>query len=92
MQRKVFCSHGVLGHEKRNFYSVHAPASDIYDTVDITIPDSIVIGVNDTDDVILDLGGVRYLLSEALTNDAYDNPVLRWHNGRSYQTINLGED
>ena len=88
MKTTVFCSYNVLAHEKKNFYSVSAPASDIYDKVEITIPDEIVTGTNESGEPILSLDGMKYLLSEALTN-AGDEPVLRWYNGRGYKTIKV---
>ena len=88
MKMTVYCSWGVLAHEKHPVYSVHAPASEICDKVEINIPDEIIYGVNEIDEPILLLDGTKYLLSEALTN-AGDSPVLRWHNGITYNSISL---
>jgi len=88
MKIKVYCSYGVLAHEKKNYYSFSAPASDIYDKIEIGIPDDIIAGENELGEPILQLGGVEYLLSEVLTN-AGDAPVLRWYNGHTYNTIKL---
>lgn len=88
MKTTIYCSYGVLAHEKKNYYSVDGPASDIYDKIEVNIPDEIVIGKNAFGELILNLDGTKYLLSEVLTN-ADDDPVLRWYNGKTYKTINL---
>ena len=86
MKTTVYCSYNVLAHEKKPFYSVSAPASDISEKVEITIPDEIINGLNELGEPILNLDGTKYLLSEVLTN-AGDAPVLRWYNGHGYNTI-----
>ena len=86
MKTTVYCSYNVLAHEKKPFYSVHAPASDIFEKVEITIPDEIIDGLNDCNEPILILDGMKYLLSEVLTN-AGESPVLRWYNGHGYNAI-----
>ena len=88
MEITVFCSYNVLAHEKKPFYSVHAPASDISEKVAITIPDKVIDGMNEFDEPILKLDGMKYLLSEVLTN-AGDAPVLRWYDGHTYKTIKV---
>ena len=88
MKMTVYCSYGVLCHEKRPVYSIHVPAGEIHDKEEINIPDEIILGKNEFDEPILLLDGMKYLLSEALTN-AGDKPVIRWHNGQTYKTISL---
>lgn len=88
MKVKIYCSYGVLAHEKHPVYSVHAPASDISEKIEINIPDEIIRGTNEYGEPILMLDGMKYLLSEALTN-AGDKPVIRWYNGNTHKTISL---
>lgn len=90
MKVKIYCSYGVLAHEKRNFYSYFAPASSIYDTLEVEIPDNLIYGMNYLDEPILTLNGMRYPLQKVLTN-AGDDPVIRWYDGHHYHTIPLKE-
>jgi hypothetical protein len=88
MIKTVYAAYGVLAHEKRPVFSVHAPASDIYDEVKIVIPDELIVGENNIGEPILNLDGVEYLLSEALSNRG-DMPVLRWYANGQHKHINL---
>ena len=88
MKMTIYCSYGVLGHEKRPVYSVHVPAGGIHDKVEINIPDENIIGKNECGEILLNLDGMTYTLSEALTNSG-DKPVIRWYNGQTYKTIRL---
>ena len=88
MKMTVYCSYGVLAHEKRPVYSVHVPTGEIHDKQEINIPDEIISGKNESGEPVLKLDGMEYLLSEVLTN-AGDSPVIRWYNGQSYKTISV---
>lgn len=74
----IYKSYGVLAHEKRPFYSVDHPASDIYDTIKVNI--SVPTWENVMGEIGVTLDGVDYLLSQVLTNRG-DKPVLAWFNG-----------
>lgn len=78
MEVKLYKSYGVLAHEGFPVYTQHTPASDIYDLVTVTIPDA--IGVNEAGDVLVDIKGTTYMLSEVLSNYK-DAPALRWYDG-----------
>lgn len=78
----VFASYRVLGHEGRTYYSLFAPASDIYDKINVTIPEAYSPVLTEAEDVLLTIDGVKYLLSEVLTNRG-DDPVIVWYDGHS---------
>lgn len=78
MKVEIYKSYGVLAHEKQPFYSQHAPASDIYDVITVDVPNA--IGVNEMDDVLIELDGATYTLQEVLSNYG-DAPALVWYDG-----------
>lgn len=80
---KIYKSYGVLAHEKNPFYSVGAPASDIYDVIDVAIPYE--VSFNAANEPLVDFGDMTYLLRDVLTNRG-DAPVLSWRDasGKSH--------
>lgn len=75
MEVKIFKSYGVLAHEKQPFYSVSAPASDIFEQVTVKLPCKTWRNFEDQIGVTLD--GVDFLLSDVLTNCG-DDPAMIW--------------
>lgn len=73
---KIYKSYGVLAHEKQPFYSVSAPASQIYDEIKVQMPCDVWDTASGEPGVTL--GGVEYLVSEILTNWG-DAPALVWY-------------
>ena len=88
MTANIYKSYGVLAHEKHPYYSVSAPASDVYDIVkvEITVP----TWRNVMDQLGVTLDGQDYLLSDVLTNRG-DKPALAWVNDNGHHTIILNE-
>lgn len=83
---KVFASYGVLAHEKKPFYSVGAPAGDIYDEITVKIPYP--TWSNPMGDLGVTIDGVDYLMSQVLTNHG-DEPALTWFDGRRKHRVIL---
>lgn len=75
MTTQIFKSYGVLAHEKQPFYSVSAPASDIFDQISVKLPCKTWRNVMDEVGVTLD--GEDFLLCDVLTNWG-DAPALVW--------------
>lgn len=75
MEVKIFKSFGVLDHEKQPFYSVSAPASDIFEQVTVKLPCK--TWRNGADEIGVTLDGVDFLLSDVLTNWG-DDPAMVW--------------
>ena len=44
MKLSLYKSYGVLAHEGHPVYSVHAPASDIFDRITVEVPDELIAG------------------------------------------------
>ena len=76
MNIKIYKSYGVLAHEKQTFYSVSAPASDIYDEIKVEMPCEVWATASGEPGVTL--GGVDHLVREILTNWG-DAPALVWY-------------
>ena len=76
---KIYKSYGVLAHEYRPFYSVSAPASDIYDKINVDFP----FPLRETAycGLIVTIDGTDYLLRDVLTNWGYE-PALVWSDGK----------
>lgn len=75
---KLYANYGVLAHEFETVYTFHAPISDIYNRVETNIP--YVTGYNVTNEPILLLSGIEYLLSDVLTTRC-NRPALQWFDG-----------
>ena len=76
MNIKIYKSYGVLAHEKQPFYSVSAPASNIYDEIKVEMPCNVCESASG--EPYVTLGGVDYLVRESLTNWG-DDPALVWY-------------
>lgn len=89
MKMTIYGIYGTLAHEKRPVFTDVKPSGNTpYIAENVSIPDEIIAGKNEDGELILSLGGTQYLLREALTN-AGDTPVLRWYDGRGYQTVSI---
>lgn len=79
---KIYKSYGVLAHEKQPVYTVDRPASEIYDVVDVVLPEGweTCEGVYG-DKLICSPDGVTYIAGEILTNWG-DDPALVWCDNR----------
>lgn len=75
MTVQICKSYGVLSHEKKPFYSVYTPASDIYEKINVEIPYP--IWHNYLDEIGVTLDGEDFLLSQVLTNWG-DAPAMVW--------------
>lgn len=75
MEVKIFKSYGVLAHEKQPVFTVSAPASDIFDQINVKLPCK--TWRNAMDEIGVTLDGVDFLLSDVLTNWG-DDPALAW--------------
>lgn len=79
---KIYKSYGVLAHEYQPVYTAYVPASEIYDVVNVTLPDGWeeaegVFG----DTLIVSPDGETYLANKILTNWG-DRPALIWYDNR----------
>lgn len=80
MKLSLYKSYGVLAHEGYPVYSVHAPASDIFDRITVEVPDELIAGETEAGELLLTLSGVDYPLDDTLTNVG-DFPAIRWSDG-----------
>ena len=64
----AYKSYGVLAHEKRPFYSVCAPASEIYDKINLAIPAEFEVFETVSGMPAVVINGQKYLVNEILTN------------------------
>ena len=79
---KVYKSYGVLAHEKQPVYTVDLPASEIYDVVNVDLPEGWGTAEGAMgDQLICSPEGDTYLASEILTNWG-DRPALVWYDNR----------
>lgn len=85
---KAYKSYEVLAHEKEPVYSVK-PASDIYDAIDLEIPDNLAICESETGEILITVkDGTVYPINDILTNKG-EEPVLSWYDGTHTHTIRL---
>ena len=86
----IYKSYGVLAHEKQPFYSVSAPASNIYDEIKAEMPWK--VWKNASGEPCVTLGGVDYLVREILTNWG-DDPALVWYedDGKHHRLLKVVE-
>lgn len=80
MKLSLYKSYGVLAHEGHPVYSVHAPASDIFDRITVEVSDELIAGETEAGELLLTLSGVDYPLDDTLTN-AGDAPAICWSDG-----------
>ena len=85
---KLYKSYGVLAHEKRPVYTISAPASDAYDEITVEVP--VPVWENTMGELCVTLGGVDYLMQDALTEWG-EKPVLVYHDGEYSRRITLSE-
>ena len=78
MTVEIFANYGVLGSKDRVHYTANGPCSSVYGRQEITVPDEIIYGENAWGELILELGGMRYVLQDVLANQD-DNPVIRYY-------------
>ena len=86
---EMYASYGVLTHEKHPVYSLSVPASEIYDTFDLTLPDGWRFCESTHGDTLIESpDGTLYLWYDILTNFG-DHPVLRWYDGYTERRVDL---
>lgn len=86
---EIYKSYGVLAHEKQPVYTFERPASEIYDPVEVDLPDGWIIAENTYGETIVESPhGVTYLGREILGNWG-DAPAFRWHDGHTDRHIIL---
>ena len=75
---KVYKSMCFLGHEKQPVYTVDQPASEIYDVVNVNLPEGWETAEGAMgDQLICGPDGVTYLANDILNNWG-DDPALIW--------------
>lgn len=79
MKTTIYANYGVLGAEKRAVYTT-SPGSEIYDKLVVDIPDELYVGHNCFGEVLINAGGIMYMLCEVLCGD--DKPRIRYFDGR----------
>ena len=69
----LYKSYGVLGAEKRNVYTVHNPASDIFDIITVRIPNGVDLMYGEGGHllVIFEDNAYMYEISEVLSGNEY---------------------
>ena len=87
MIKTVYASYGVLAHEKEPVYC-SGILSEVYDEVEVEIPDELIADENNLDELILTLDGREYLLHEVLSNRG-DKPVLSWYANGHHKHLDL---
>ena len=79
---KIYKSYGVLAHEYQPVYTVDGPAAEIYDVVNVTLPDGWEEAEGFFEDtLIVSPDGETYLANKILTNLG-DRPALIWCDNR----------
>lgn len=79
----IYRSMGVLTHEKQPVYTFDRPISEIYDTLNVKIPDRWCAAVNQAGEALVTApDGKTYLGREILINWG-DAPAFRWYDGRT---------
>lgn len=69
----IFRSYGVLGHEKQPVYTWGAGGGEIYDKIQVELPQA--AGVDQFGEPLLEIDGLTYAFSELLTNYG-DKPAI----------------
>lgn len=84
---KIYANYGVLAHEKETVYTTvpheHATLSE---PVLIDLPASVNPRENAAGEILVDLNGMPYLLSEVLGGRKGD-VALKWFDGKTYRQI-----
>lgn len=79
---KIYKSYGVLAHEYQPVYTADVPASEIYDEVNVTLPDGWEVAEGDFGDTLLvSPAGETHIGNEILSNWG-DLPALIWCDNR----------
>ena len=79
---KLYKSYGVLAHEKQPVYTLYSPASDIYDEVNVVLPDGWYTTQTVFDETLIcSPDGDTYFANEILSNWG-DSPALVWYDNR----------
>lgn len=79
MKMKIYKSYGMLSHEKQPYYTAGRPATDIYDVVNVDLPDGWEIANNVYGEtMIISPYGDTYLANDILSNWG-DSPALIWY-------------
>lgn len=85
----IYKSYGVLAHEKTPVYTFDGPVSEIFDAVEVSLPEGWSVAHNAVGQTLVDSpDGITYLGREILSNRGYD-PVFRWYDGHSDRWIKL---
>ena len=87
MLTKIYANYGVLAHEKETVYTTvpheHATHSE---PIVIDLPASVNPGENEAGEILVELNGTTYLLSEVLSGTKGD-VALKWFDGKTYRYI-----
>lgn len=80
----VYKSYNVLGSEKIPQYSYSAPMSEIYDKVDIEIPDLFEVFTSKTHEVIIAIPTGGHHIIDDILESREDGPYFVWYKGAKY--------
>ena len=79
---KIYKSYGVLAHEYQPVYTADVPASEIYDEVNVTLPEGWEVAEGAMGDTLLvSPDGKTYIGNEIISNWG-DRPALIWYDNR----------
>lgn len=78
MKTTIYANYGLLGAEKTVVYST-IPGGEIYDELVVDIPDKLYVGHNCFGEVLINAGGLMYVLREVLCGDG--KPYIRYFDG-----------
>ena len=73
---KLFKSYGVLAHEKCPVYSLYAPASGVYDIIDVVVPNRVFVSAPDGMNYIVSVDGENWLSLDMCLRSHYGIPSL----------------
>nr|DAT51551.1 MAG TPA: hypothetical protein [Caudoviricetes sp.] len=73
MKVTIYANYGVLAAEKRCVYTFpcSAETADVSERIDVIIPDKYAPYETETGNIVLTIGGCKYLLREVLCGDDY---------------------
>lgn len=77
---KLYKSYGVIAHEAHPVYTIGTPASDIYDIIEVTIPNGVTASKNKAGEIIFEFEDApkqRFTARETLSNRG-ETPILRF--------------
>lgn len=80
----VYKSYNVLGSEKIPQYSYSAPMSELYDNVEIEIPEIFEVFTSKAHEVIIATPTGGHHIIDDILESREDGPYFVWHKGAKY--------